>query len=259
MLLNHIQKGSGQPIVLLHGFCENLHIWDPVIDSLAESAHVIAIDLPGSGANAPLSDPISIEDMATQVYKTVHELGVVSGILVGHSMGGYVSLALAEKNPQWMHGLCLFHSTAFADSAEKKVKRDKSAQFIYQHGIEEFNNSLVPTLFAASQRDILRDTIEEVKALTNQTPVSTAVQAVLAMKNRPDRTNVLRQSNYPVMFIAGREDEVVPLKDVQQQCWLPQGIVSAHTLPKVGHMGMWEKPELALAMMKNMVDIVNNI
>lgn len=257
MLLHHIQRGAGQPVVLLHGFCENLHIWDPVIDKLADSAHVIAIDLPGSGSNAALSGPISIEEMATQVYQTLHELGMVSGVLVGHSMGGYVSLAMAEKYPQWMQGLCLFHSTAFADSADKKEKRDKSFQFIHQYGIEEFNNSLVPSLFSTSQRDTLRDTIEKVKTLTNQTPVSTAMETVLAMKNRPDRTSVLRQANYPVMFITGREDEVVPLEDVQKQCWLPPGLVSMHVLPQVGHMGMYEQPQSTMAMLEALVRSVS--
>jgi len=243
MLLNHIQQGQGQPVVLLHGFCENLRIWDEFMEPLAQQDQVIALDLPGFGENSPLERPITIEEMADQVYQTLHELGIASGVLVGHSLGGYVSLAFAEKYPQWMQGMCLFHSTAYADSEEKKEKRDKAVRFIEDNGIEAFNNGLVPSLFAASQRNSLWDTIEEVKVIANQTSAQSAIEVTKAMKNRPDRTTVLQQATYPFMFIAGREDEAVPLEAIQSQCWLPTGPLSVHVLLRVGHMGMYEAPE----------------
>jgi pimeloyl-ACP methyl ester carboxylesterase len=253
MLLNHIQQGQGQPVVLLHGFCENLRIWDKFMEPLAEHAQVIALDLPGFGENPPLEPSVTIEEMADQVYQTLHELGIVSGVLVGHSLGGYVSLAFAEKYPQWMRGMCLFHSTAYADSEEKKEKRDKAVRFIEDNGIEAFNNGLVPSLFAASQRNSMWDTIEEVKAIANQTSAQSAIVVTKAMKNRPDRTAVLQQATYPIMFIAGREDEAVPLEDVQKQCWLPTGPVSVHVLPQVSHMGMYEAPEFTEYALKSFI------
>ncbi len=243
MLLNHIQRGEGQPLVLIHGFCENLHIWNNFVAPLSKHAQVVAIDLPGFGKNPPLEQLITIEEMADQVYQTLHELSIVSGVLVGHSLGGYVSLAFAEKYPQWMNGLCLFHSTAYADNEEKKKKRDKAVRFIEENGIAAFNDGLIPSLFAASQRNSLRDTIEQVKALANHTPTPTAIEVTRAMKNRPDRTGALQQATYPLMFIAGQEDEAVPLETIQSQCWLPQGAVSVHVLPQVGHMGMYEAAE----------------
>lgn len=253
MLLNYIQKGQGQPIVLIHGFCENLRIWDSFVDTLAKQAQVIAVDLPGFGGNPPLEEPITIEAMADRVYRTLHELGIASGVLIGHSLGGYVSLAFAEKYPQWVRGLCLFHSTAYADNPTKQEKRDKAIRFIQENSISAFNDGLIPSLFADSQRDQLRDTIAEVKALANQTPASTAIEVTRAMKHRADRTAVLEQATYPIMFIAGREDEAVPLEDIQSQCWLPSGSVSVHVLSNVGHMGMYEAPKLTVKLVEEFI------
>ena len=145
--LSFIEAGKGLPVVFLHGFCETREIWENFLEPLSSVCRVILIDLPGFGGNPPLESPLTIADMAEQVYNTILAIGVDQCIMIGHSMGGYVALAFCEKFPSRLKGLGLFHSTAYADSSEKKQARDKTIDFIERYGTEEFVEEFVPPLF----------------------------------------------------------------------------------------------------------------
>ena len=128
--LTYREAGEGLPVVFLHGFCETKDLWHSYMEPLSKVCRVFALDLPGFGDNSPLTDPLTIADMAEQVYNTLINLGIEQCIMIGHSMGGYVALAFSEKFPSRLKGLGLFHSTAYPDSVEKKQARDKTIDFI---------------------------------------------------------------------------------------------------------------------------------
>ena len=118
-------SGNGKPVMLIHGFGEDGEIWEKQVDYLKEEFRVIVPDLPGSGRSAMIDD-MRMEGLADALHSVAIEvLGDDSGkiekfSMIGHSMGGYVALAYAEKFISELNGLCLFHSTSFADSEEKK-------------------------------------------------------------------------------------------------------------------------------------------
>lgn len=116
--------GEGQPIVLLHGFAEDGDIWDQQAVYLKNNYLLIIPDLPGSG-RSELSDDVSMEAMAGAVYAILEKEKVAEVIMIGHSMGGYVTLAFAERFPSLLKAFGLFHSTAFADSEEKSFQEEK--------------------------------------------------------------------------------------------------------------------------------------
>ena len=118
--------GSGKPVVLIHGFGEDCKVWKNQIEFLIEKFHLIVPDLPGSGKSEMIDD-MSIEGMG-EIIKTILDTEAPlnppqGGTLIGHSMGGYITLAFAEKYPEYLNGFGLFHSTAYADSNEKKEIR----------------------------------------------------------------------------------------------------------------------------------------
>lgn len=238
----YTDAGSGNAIVFLHGFCESKEIWSSFTVPLQEKFRIIALDLPGFGSNTeqPVED-FSMEAMADYVYKAVHQLEVKKCIVVGHSLGGYVALALAERHPHLLKGLCLFHSTAFADTKEKKENRSKTIDFVKKHGVETFIRSFVPPLFAFGLRKKLARQIEELMEVGIKTPEETVIGATRAMRDRKKRLKVLEEAKYPVLFIAGKDDQAVTLDKTLEQCHLPANSLTCF-LADCGHMGMYEKP-----------------
>ncbi|RNI26199.1 alpha/beta fold hydrolase [Rufibacter latericius] len=240
--LAYTEAGTGPALVFLHGFCESKDVWTDFIKPLVHQFRVIALDLPGHG-ESPATQDFSMESQARQVQETLKELQVEKCLLIGHSMGGYVSLAIAELFPELLYGLCLFHSSALPDTEEKKDSRNKTAEFVQKHGIDKFMDSFVAPLFAESNRVSCADAIEKMQAIGKATPQETVLGCLQAMRDRPDRTEVLKTTAAPVFFIAGKEDPAVPLEATLQQCHLPENSMT-YFLGHVGHMGMFENTAL---------------
>src|SRR5581483_8639197 len=131
--IRYSDEGKGRAIVLLHGFPENLGIWQEFSAALSKSFRVICIDLPGLGESECIGYVHTMDLMAKCVQSVMHELNLRRYVVVGHSMGGYVALAVAELFPENLRGLCLFHSAAFPDSDEKKLDRDKASEVAKKH------------------------------------------------------------------------------------------------------------------------------
>ena len=244
--LNFIEEGIGKAIVLLHGFCERKEVWTETMAELSSIGHVLAPDLPGFGDNPPLQQPVSVAEMAAQVYDWLQQQHIQEGIMIGHSLGGYIALALAEKHPEWLKGLGLFHSTALADTTEKKQKRTETIASLEKNGMETFAEPYIRGLLYQPEHPSIQPAFQRLVDYTLKTPVATAIAVTRAMRDRPDRTNVLRSADYPVLFIAGREDKAVTLASLQQQFFLPGTLVNIQILPETGHAGMFEKKEETL-------------
>ena len=137
-MLNFEISGNGKEnLVLLHGFMENLSIWSEMEKSISEHFTLIKIDLPGHGKSEVLKEIHTMEFMAEEVKKVTDHLEIDHFHLLGHSMGGYTSLAFAEKFPKKLKSLTLFFSTYFADDAEKKEQRQKSQYARWRTQIQE--------------------------------------------------------------------------------------------------------------------------
>ncbi|PVY44007.1 alpha/beta fold hydrolase [Pontibacter virosus] len=236
----YTSAGSGDPIVFLHGFCESKEVWTDFSKPLQQKFSTIALDLPGFGDNAQGIADYSMEGMAVYVKSKLDELGIKKCILVGHSMGGYVGMAFAEKYASMLSGLCLFHSSALPDTDEKKDNRNKTIEFVEKHGVEKFMQSFIEPLFYSENRDRLQKEIALMKEIGTSTPKASVTGGLAAMRDRNDRTNVLKAVKFPVLFIFGKEDGAVPLDKALEQCHLPDNSM-VYFLGKTGHMGMFER------------------
>lgn len=241
--LHYHVKGSGPSIVLLHGFCESLKIWDAFANSLSQTYQVISIDLPGFGKSS-FSSP-SIDGFADEVQSVLMHLSVEKCIMIGHSMGGYVTLAYAEKYPDQLLGMGLFHSSAYADAEENKIKRDQGIQSVTEHGTVSFVQGLLPKLFPPQSETIYQGVMDELVKDMEDIPPENVANALLAMKKRPDRTHILKTVDFPVLFIVGKLDQVIPLEKTIAQYAFPNDSI-VHFLGDVAHMGMFEAPATTL-------------
>lgn len=234
-------SGSGDTLVFLHGFCESKEVWADFAQPLQQKFRVVALDLPGFGGNTNITPNFSMESMAEHVKQQLDELGIKKCILVGHSMGGYVAMAFAEKYAAMLSGLCLFHSSALPDTEEKKENRDKTIDYVERHGVTNFINPFIEPLFYSGNRDRLKQEIELMKQIGRATPQASVTGALAAMRDRPDRTVVLQALKCPVLFIFGKDDGAVPLEKALEQCHLPHNSM-VNFLGNTGHMGMFERP-----------------
>ncbi len=240
MSIIHSQRyGSGNPIILIHGFCETSAVWKPLVNKLALSNEVITIDLPGFGKSPLLKTPFTITDVATQVRTWLLENDLKNSIIIGHSLGGYVSLALAEKFPDSISGFGLLHSTAFADDEMKKEARNKTITFVRKRGVKVFAESFVQQLFYVKNRRSLENEIEEVTMIAAATSEKTLVHYMEAMRDRPDRSQVFINFKNPILFISGDQDSSVPIEKSRAQYNLISNPLIKE-LKDTGHMGMYE-------------------
>ncbi|WP_242920952.1 alpha/beta fold hydrolase [Pontibacter liquoris] len=240
MANTYLDAGTGDALVFLHGFCESKEVWTDFMRPLQQQFRTVALDLPGFGANTHAVSSYTMESMADDVKRQLDELGIQKYLLIGHSMGGYVSMAFAEKYGPLLQGLCLFHSSALPDTDEKKENRDKTISYVERHGVKNFINPFVEPLFYRENRERLKPEIEMMKEIGRATPKKSVIGALAAMRDRPDRTDVLRAAKFSVLFIFGKEDAAVPLDKALEQCHLP-GNSMVYFLEKTGHMGMFER------------------
>jgi pimeloyl-ACP methyl ester carboxylesterase len=247
-------SGKGPVMVLLHGFLESGEIWKNFARRSGESFRVITIDLPGHGLSENYGPVHTIDEMAEAVHHVLKSLKVSTCLMVGHSMGGYVTLAYAEKYPRTLKGFVLFHSQATADSAETRIARDRTVSLVKKdhHG---FIKNFIPDLFDPSNVNKYGKEIENLKNLAQKTPKEGILAALEGMKNRPDRQHVLLQSKVPVLFIIGKNDSRIPIDII-----IPQTLLPEHSemllLDHVGHMGFIEASGKTFATIKGFAERV---
>src|SRR5687768_14314526 len=140
--------GSGKSVVLLHGFGEDSNIWKNQVEFLKDKFQLIIPDLPGSGPSTMDNGPWTMDRFAGVLKSILEKESIKECVLIGHSMGGYITLAFAEKYPGFLRAFGLFHSSAFADNEEKKATRRKGIEFIQKHGSKAFLETVIPNLFA---------------------------------------------------------------------------------------------------------------
>ncbi|CAI2765737.1 alpha/beta fold hydrolase [Flavobacterium collinsii] len=206
--ISYSDSGTGNAIVLLHGFLENKKMWKDYVDFFSEKHRIITIDLLGHGESDSLGYVHAMEDNANAVHEVLNHLKIEKATIVGHSMGGYVGLAFAELFPKSIRKLVLLNSTSREDSAEKKINRTRAIKAVKQNYIT-FVSLAIGNLFSENNRILLQDEIEKVKIQALKTPLQGIVASLEGMKIRKDRAALLHQNLFPVLLILGKKDPVL--------------------------------------------------
>lgn len=241
-MLNYEISGNGKEnLVLLHGFMENLLIWEEMEEKLSQDFTLIKIDLPGHGLSKIYSDVHSMELNAEEVKKVTDKLKLGKFHLLGHSMGGYTSLAFAEKFPDDLKSLTLFFSTYFADDEEKKEQRRKSFRII-KEAFRTYVNAGIPNLFNENEKDILEGKIDLAKEIALSTKPDGVLAAVKGMMERTDKKLVMEKFEGKILVIAGKYDNAVKTDVMLKN--LPEKTNIKSYLLDCGHNGHWEKPAI---------------
>lgn len=241
-MLNYEISGNGQEkIVLLHGFMENILVWEEMEQRLSKDFTIIKIDLPGHGLSKIYGEVHTMELNADEIKKVTQKLKLEKFHLLGHSMGGYTALAFADKFPEDLKSLTLFFSTYFADDDEKKEQRRKSFRVI-KDAFAHYVNAGIPNLFNENEKDILEGKIEFAKEIALSTKPEGVLAAVKGMIERTDKSHVLRNFEGKILVIAGKHDHAVKTEMTIKN--LPDKTNVKSYIIDCGHNGQLEKPTI---------------
>ena len=248
---------AGRTVVLLHGYLENLNIWDEVAGLLQPFVRVVAIDLPGHGISEVRGPVHTMDFLAEVVYESLVEAGVVKCTVAGHSMGGYVALALAAAHPEILDGLVLFSSTPNADSPAKREDRQREIAIV-EGGKKELLSRTQPGRgFAPQNRRKFADEIEDLAELVMLTEDEGITALLRGMAERPDRGDMLRSLTVPQLFILGRHDEYIT-PEVADAMIAAQPQARVVWLEDSGHNGLIEEPRAAAEAILEFMSVNNN-
>jgi pimeloyl-ACP methyl ester carboxylesterase len=235
-------RGRSQktPLVLLHGFCEDSGVWDPLMPHL-RGLRVLRVDLPGfGGSDLPLTH--TMDAYADAVCAVLNELDLSKAVLVGHSMGGYAALAFAAKYPERLAGLGLFHSHPFADPPERQEIRRRGIEQVLGGKKDLYVGQLIPGLFTPAYADAHPEVVRRLIRRGRKNEAEGIAAALQAMIDRPDRAGLLSMLACPVLFVLGEADPLAPPDLVLPVVSRP-AVADLHVLPSVAHMGMFEASE----------------
>lgn len=254
--VNYTDHGGEAPcIVLLHGYLETRAIWEPFTPYLIEHFRLICLDLPGHGNSGIWGKTHSMDDLAGSVRAVLNAEKLERVFLVGHSMGGYVTMAFAELYPQHLWGYVLFHSTSFADTDEKRSNRDREISLVLCGKKQQIIKVNIPKAFADDNVPRLKEQVSRAGHIAMKNPDQGVVAMLNGMKSRPDRTNVLADPSLPLLLIGGMKDNYIPLEVFEKLTGLAPHASSVR-LEESGHMGFVEEPESSAVAIRAFVEEV---
>ncbi len=245
------EMGKGFPVFLLHGYPLNHHIWKPVAERLKDHARVILPDLRGMGQSPVPEGEYSMRLQAEDVHHLMERLGIQKAILVGHSMGGYISLAFARAYPQCLGGLAMVASQAEADSPEKRQGRYISIEEVGRKGVKSVARKMLPRL---TQRKDLEPELTDMILKTSKKGI---IGALKGMAERPNTLEWLGEITVPAVVIAGAEDVNIPIErgrtmaQMLSRGWLVE-------VPGAAHLPMLEEPQIVSDALIQLVNLVSS-
>ena len=241
-----------QCVVLLHGYLESMLVWDEFVDLLKRDLRVVTLDLPGHGVSMIIGKVLTIEYLAECVALTMEAMGIDKYSVVGHSMGGYVALAMLDKYAKHLENITLLSSTTSADSQEKCDRRRREIELI-KAGKKNTLARLVPHVgFAAQNVNRLKDYIEDIRELILISEDEGVIAILGGMIERKSRGEQLRDSGIPHLFIFGRHDYYIP-QEVADEMIEQDPNAKVVWLEESGHMGFYEEPEKCAEAILNMI------
>lgn len=243
--LAYTRRGEGTPLVLLHGYPLDSHLWDDVAPLLEDTFDLILPDLRGFGKSTTVDSPYTMDDYASDIAGLLDQLGIQKAAIAGHSMGGYVALAFARLYSERVSGLGLVSSQVLADPPDRKEARYKSAVDVSANGIGGVVETMAPK-FTSDERlqSFARATMER------QQPAA-FIGALKAMAERADSTSLLSSFKFPVVIIHGEADALIPIDRARE---VKNAIPHAHLveLNGSGHMPMMEAKEETARALKHL-------
>ena len=247
--ISYSDQGKGTVVVLVHGFLENSTMWDKITPELIKKNRIITVDLLGHGKSDCLGYSHSMELFAETIEAVLKHLRIRKCILVGHSLGGYVALAFAEKYPKKIKGLCLMNSTSVEDDEERKLIRIRANKMI-QNNFTNIVRMSFANLFGEKSKTTFKNEMKSALNEALQTSTQSYIAAQEGMMVRTNRSNILTNSSFKKLIIIGEKDHVLNVENSIEEA---DKTNSELVVFPDGHMSHIENKELLISTLKDFV------
>src|SRR5712671_2064773 len=247
--LAYIDRGAGQPVLLVHGFPLDHTMWDAQIDALSKHTRVIAPDLRGFGRSrlgpVDTTHGITMERYADDLAELLDELKLGADqpiVFVGLSMGGYIAWQFVRKYAARLRALALLDTRSLADTEEARAGRLKMAENVADWGSGRVAEMMGPKLSAPSTFKTKPAVIAALRRVVERTSPAGIAAAQRGLAARPDMTSFLPHISVPTLVMVGDEDAISPPTEMQA---IAAAIPNAKfvVILNSGHMTTMENPE----------------
>ncbi len=234
------EAGSGEPLLLLHGFPHDRTLWAPQLAAPAPGVRYLAPDLPGFGESERHLEA-TLDDWADWVAALMDALAVPRAMVGGLSMGGYLAFALWRRHPRRVRALVLADTKAGADTEEGRAKRREMQELVRREGVGVVADRMMPGMVGKTTRDTRPEVIRVLDAMMRRASVDGLVDALDALMTRSDSTPTLETITVPTLVLCGEEDALTPVAESRALHAAIAGS-SLGILPGAGHVSNLEEP-----------------
>lgn len=244
------EKGAGDPVIFVHGFPFRSTMWGPQLEAVPEGWRYIAPDLRGFGESERGDMPLSIELFADDVVGLMDHLAIEQAVICGLSMGGYVTLSMAERYPHRLRAVVLVATRASADDDAAKAGRKKLAAQVRVEGSQPVVNAMLPKLMAGAT-SIQRPQVQQfVMNMMQTTAPETLGGSLAAMAERDDYRGMLEKIAVSTMVVGGDQDQIIPREEMDLLTRQVRG-AKLEIIPNVGHLPNLEAPDVFNKLLEN--------
>jgi 3-oxoadipate enol-lactonase len=238
--IGYTDEGRGVPLLFVHGFPLSRGAWQNQLNALRSSYRVVAPDLRGFGESQAGTGPVTMAQYADDLHALLQQLTTGPVVLIGHSMGGYVSFAFLRQYPKLVRGLVLVGTRAGKDTPEAAAGRRATAEKVQANGVAVVIETMAPKMLAADNQD--RAMAEQVRGFMAPSKPAGVSGALLGMAERPDATAELARISVPTLVITGADDALISPTESEK---LAQAIPGSqlNIIPHAGHLVAFEQPD----------------
>jgi len=240
--VSYTMRGSGRPVVLLHGYLETGDVWDPLAEMMSDRFRVIVVDLPGHGESEVQGEIHTMEFLARAVREVLRDAGEERVMMAGHSLGGYVTLAFVELFPDMLSGYVLFHSHPHADTPEAIARRNREIAVVRAGRKNIMYPGNVSMMFSKENLRLMPAALERLRKIASVNSGEGIIAMLNGMIDRPSRQYILENGSVPLLWILGRHDLYFSPEKAMRDVGLPHN-AEVVILERSGHLGFIEETE----------------
>lgn len=235
-------------VILLHGFLENLNIYDELFNTLSKEYSILSIDLLGHGKSGYLDETHSMEKQAEMINSLASSLNINKYFIIGHSMGGYISNIILDKYPKSIEGICLINSHTFADDDNAKKKRLEMISLLEKGQKNKIIEGFIQNIFYIKDKHH----ISKIKTIAKMCHKKGIINCILGMKERKDTTDIFINSSCRKLIIQGKYDTIINTQKIKETFSFKKNIYLIEV--ETGHISFLEDFEKSLYLIKNFID-----
>lgn len=251
--IHYSDQGRGEVVVLLHGYLETSEIWRSFAGKLATKFRVITVDLPGHGSSGMLAEVHTMELMADALYGLIKSNDISKIFLTGHSLGGYVTLAFAERYAEMLKGYCLFHSQPFPDSEEVLKKREREISLVKAGKKKLIYPENVSRMFATPNLQKFSEALKRSKEIASSISGEGIIAVLRGMMARSSRLSVMESGRVPCLWILGSMDNYINCVQIQMKVQLTDN-TRVVILKNSGHLGFIEEEDKSVEVITKFIE-----